>query len=69
MTTSVQKTVIRTASGSELTVAPGTEQPVSVEEMLRRRDKWLTSNREKLGNYSVDQFIAEKHRNVGLGLE
>lgn len=69
MTTMVQKTVIRTASGNALTVEPGTEQPVSVEEMLQRRDKWLERNREKLKDYSVERFIAEKHRNVALGLE
>ncbi len=69
MTTMAQKTVIRTASGSELTIEPGTEHPVSVEEMLRRRDAWLQRNRGKIGNYSVDQFLAEKHRNVELGLE
>lgn len=69
MTTAVKKTVIRTASGTVLTVEPGTEKPVSVEEMLKRRDVWLERNREKLGGYSVDQFLAEKRRAVEAGLE
>lgn len=69
METIVKKTVIRTASGSVLTVEPGTETPVSVDEMLRRRDAWLQRNREKLKDYSVDQYIAEKRRDVELGLE
>ncbi len=69
MTTTEQKTVIHTASGSILTVEPGTEQPVSVEEMLKRRDMWLKRNGDKVKDYSVDQFIAEKHRDVEMGLE
>lgn len=69
MTATVKKTVIRTASGSVLTVEPGTEHPVSVDEMLKRRDAWLERNREKLKGYSVDQFIAEKRRDVEAGLE
>jgi hypothetical protein len=67
--TTVQKPVIRTASGSLLTVEPETEHPVSIEEMLKRRDVWLTRNREKLKGYSVDRFIAEKRRDVEAGLE
>lgn len=67
--TSVQKTVIQTPSGNVLTIAPGTENPVSVDEMIRRRDAWLVRNKDKLKGYSVDQFIAEKKRDIDMGLE
>lgn len=69
MSTTAKKTVIHTASGSMLSVEQGTENPVSLEEMLKRRDAWLKRNRKKLNGYSVDQFLAEKRRNVELGLE
>ncbi len=69
MSATDKKAVVRTASGSVLTVEPGTENPVSIEEMLQRRDAWLDRNREKLKGYSVDQFIAEKRRAVEAGLE
>ena len=69
MTATVKKTVVRTASGSVLTVESGTEKPVSVEEMLKRRDLWLERNREKLKGYSVDRFIAEKRRDAEMGIE
>lgn len=69
MNTTVKKSVIRTASGSVLTIEPGTEHPVSIDEMLKRRDAWLRRNREKLKGYSVDRFIAEKRRDVEMGLE
>lgn len=62
MSTTIKKTVIITRSGHPLTVAPGTENPVSVEEMLRRRDAWLERNKDKLKGYTVADFIAEKRR-------
>lgn len=68
MSTTEKKPVIRTASGTVLSIEPGTEKPVSIEEMLRRRDAWLERNKEKLKGYSVDQFIAEKKRDIDRGL-
>lgn len=69
MNTTVKKSVIRTASGNVLTIEPGTEHPVSIDEMLRRRDAWLRRNREKIQGYSVDRFIAGKRRGIEMGLE
>lgn len=68
MTAKSRAATIKTESGTILTVEPGTENPVSVEEMLRRRDAWLARNREKVLGYSVDAFIAEKHADIEKGL-
>ncbi len=60
---------LRTPTGKLLKIAPGTENPVSVDEMLRRRDIWYEQNKKYLEGYSVEKFLEEKHRNVEKGLE
>lgn len=69
MTTHSKKPVIRTPSGEILTVMPGTEKPVSVKEMKRRRDEWRTKYQHLLGDYSVAKFLEEKSRDKEAGLE
>lgn len=68
MSTVSQKPIVITKSGHALIVAPGTENPVSATEMLRRRDAWLERNKEKVKGYTVADFIAEKHADVEKGL-
>lgn len=68
MSTLIQKPVILTKSGHPLIVAPGTEVPVSAKEMLKRRDAWLERNREKVKDYTVNDFISEKRLDVEKGL-
>ena len=61
--------VIYTTSGETLAIDPTTANPVSVDEMIRRRDAWYARNKHLLGNLSTDKFIAEKRRAVKAGLE
>jgi len=68
MSAVIQKPVIMTKSGHALLIAPGTENPVSATEMLKRRDAWLERNKEKLKDYTVADFIAEKQVDVEKGL-
>lgn len=68
MTTHIKKPVFVTKSGRVLAVTPGTEHPVSVDEMRKRRDAWYERNKQYLKGYSVDVFIAEKRRDVAKGL-
>lgn len=68
MSTVIQKPIIMTKSGHALIVAPGTEKPVSVKEMLKRRDAWLERNKDKVKGYTVADFIAEKQLDVEKGL-
>ncbi len=68
MTVYVKKPVFVTKSGRALAVTPGTENPVSVDEMRRRRDAWYERNKRYLEGYSVDAFLAEKRIDVGKGL-
>jgi len=69
MTATMDKTVVYTKSGRPLKVRPGTENPISVDEMFHRRDEWYARNKHLLEGYSSDQFIAEKRRAVEAGLE
>ncbi len=59
---------IVTETGYVLRVWPGTEKRVSVDEMIRRRDEFYEQYGHLLKNYSVEQFIREKRRDVELGL-
>ncbi len=68
MSTVIQKPVVMTGSGHALLVAPGTENPVSAAEMLRRRDAWFERNKDKVKGYAVADFIAEKRLDVEKGL-
>ena len=68
MTTLIQKPIIMTKSGHALLAAPGTENPVSAREMLKRRDAWLERNKDKVKGYTVADFIAEKQQDVEKGL-
>lgn len=68
MTTHVKKPVFVTKSGRALAVTPGTENPVSVDEMIKRRDSWYERNKKYLEGYSVEAFIAEKRQDVEKGL-
>ena len=67
--TTVEKKVVVTPSGTTFSIRPGTENPVSVDEMIRRRDEWYARNKHLLKGYSTEQFIAEKRRDVKAGLE
>ncbi len=64
MTAYVKKPTFITKSGRALAVAPGTENPVSVDEMRKRRDAWYERNKKYLTGYSVDDFITEKRLDV-----
>ncbi len=68
MTASVKRPVFVTRSGHILSVTPGTENPVSVDEMRRRRNAWHDRNKKYLEGYGVDDFLAEKRQDVGKGL-
>lgn len=69
MTSSAKKPVFRTPSGESLSIMPGTENRVSVDEMIRRRDAWRVKYKHLLGNYSVAEFLREKHQDIEAGLE
>lgn len=69
MTANIKKPIFLTRSGRTLQVEPGTENPVTVEEMIRRRDAWYTQYGHLLKGYSVAQFLEEKHKDVNKGLE
>ncbi len=69
MTTSMMRPVFTTESGEELLVAPGTENPVSVEEMIRRRDEFRARYGHLLEGYSVAEFLREKRRDSETGVE
>ena len=69
MTVTAEKPVVFTASGEALSILPGTENPVSVDEMLRIRDEWLARHKNKLRGYSSDKFVAQKRRDVETGIE
>lgn len=68
MTVHVNNPVFITKSGRALAVMPGTEHPVSVEEMRKRRDAWHARNLRYLKGYGVDDFIAEKRADAAKGL-
>lgn len=69
MTTNTQKPVYMTESGQALLIAPGTEHPVSVDEMRRRRDEFHAKYKHLLEGYSVAEFLREKRRDVESGIE
>ncbi len=69
MTTSMMRPVFKTDSGEELLVVPGTENPVSVDEMIRRRDEFRARYGHLLEGYSVAEFLREKHRDIEMGVE
>lgn len=69
MTASIKKPVFRTPSGEMLSVMPGTENRVSVDEMRRRRDAWHAKHKHLLGDYSVAKFLEEKRCDIEAGLE
>ncbi len=69
MTTSTTRPVFITKSGQALLVAPGTENPVSINEMIRRRDEFRARYKHLLEGYSVADFLREKHRDVEMGIE
>jgi hypothetical protein len=68
MTTQIKKPVFITKSGRVLAVTQGTENPVPVDEMRKRRDAWYERNKQYLEGYSTDDFIAEKHSDIEKGL-
>ena len=69
MTATVEKTVFTAPNGKTFRIRPGTENPVSVAEMTRRRYKWYAQHKHLLAGYSTEQFIAEKRRDVEAGPE
>lgn len=69
MTTSTKKPVFLTPSGDSLSVMPGTESPVSVDEMVRRRNAWRDKYGHLVEDYSVAEFLREKRRDVEAGLQ
>jgi hypothetical protein len=69
MAATAEKSVVYTASGEPLSILPGTENPVPVDEMLRIRDEWLARYKPLLRDYSSDKFIAQKRSEVEAGLE
>ncbi len=69
MTTSAKKGIYRSPTGVELEIAPESAQPVSVDELVARRDAWYEENKHLLKGYSVAEYLKEKHKNVALGLE
>ena len=67
MTATLQKTVVYTPSGRAVSVWPETANPVSVDEMFRRRDAWYARNKHILEGYTSEQFVTEKRRDVEAG--
>ena len=67
MTATVEKKVVVAPSGMSFAIAPGTENPVSADEMFRIRDEWHARNKHFLEGYSSDQFLAEKRHDVKAG--
>ncbi len=57
-----------TKSGETLEFWPGTENPVSIDEAIRRRDELYEQYKHLLKNYSVEQYLREKHRDVEMGI-
>ena len=68
MTATMEKTVIYTQSGRPVSVWPSTAKSVSPEEVSRKRAEWLARNKPILGDWSSDDFIVEKRRDVEAGL-
>ena len=69
MTATMQKAIVHAPPDESFAVASGTENPVSADEMERRRDQWLERNKHLLVGYSSDKFIAQKRRDVEAGQE
>ena len=69
MTATAQKKLLITPSGKTFTISPGYENPVSADEMERRRDAWRARNKHLLVGCSTEKYIAQKRREVEAGLE
>jgi hypothetical protein len=69
MATSIKRPVFITKSGQELLVTPGTENPVSVDKMIRRRNEFHARYKHLLEGYSVSEFLREKHKDAEMGIE
>ncbi len=67
--TKKERPTIVTETGYVLHLWPGTEKRVPIEEMIRRRDEFYEQYKHLLKNYSVDQFLREKRRDVEMGIE
>ena len=61
MSTATRKPTITTPSGHTLTVAPGTEKPLPVDEWFKKLEAWRERNKEHVARISVEEFLAEKH--------
>ena len=65
----IKRPVYLTKSGQALLVTPGTETPVSVDEMVRRRNEFHAQYKHLLEGYRVAEFLREKHRDIETGVE
>ena len=61
MDTTTKKPTITTASGSVLTIAPETANPLPVDEWFKRLAEWREKNKELVARISVEEFLADKH--------
>jgi len=52
-----------------LEIAPESEHPVSIDEVINRRDAGYAKNKHLLKDYSVVEYLKEKRKSVELGLE
>ena len=68
MTTVIQKPIIMTKSGHPLTIAPGSEMPLSTDKWLQKIQEWQERNRENVSKISVETFLADKHADIKKGL-
>ncbi len=61
MITVTKKPTITTRPGHTLTVAPGTENPLSVDEWFKKLETWREQNKKHVAQISVEEFLQEKH--------
>lgn len=61
MSATTRKPTIITPSGHILTVAPGTEKPMAVDEWFKKLRIWREQNKEHVARISVEEFLAEKY--------
>lgn len=67
MTTSITHYEYSAPNGKKLRVS-GPVRPVEVDKLVAERDAWYEKNRRLLEDYSVEQFLEDKRKDVEKGL-
>jgi hypothetical protein len=67
MTTMTQKPTMTTRSGHILTIAPGTENPLPVNDWFKKLEAWRIRNTKHVTRISVEEFLEEKYADEDAG--